>query len=54
MLERWLREPVEELETCLSIVCGRLSSRFMASGFVLCGCGEAMVRAGGTIVLELI
>lgn len=50
MLERWLREPVDEVEVCLSIAGGWPSCvvllRFMAIGLDLCGSGEAMVTAG--------
>lgn len=58
MLERWLREPVEEVEACLSIAGGWPSwvefLRFIAIGFDLCGSGEAMVSVGSFDIMELI
>lgn len=58
MLERWLREPVEEVEACLSSPGGWPSwvvfLKFMAIGFDLCGSGELMVTAGGSIIMELV
>ena len=50
MMERWLREPLDELERFLSIA-GAWPSRvvllrFMTIGFGLCGSEEAMLRAG--------